>query len=493
MQKFVKMNTEGNDIDNYFKEALDNLQVPPPPDVWGNIERKLDKKRKIYLLSIWTSLAAGIALLIGLGIFFERPASKITITQTTSSHVKPVQQKTSPKGILHNPEASSSNTAKNLAINVSPPEKIVVKGKHEIQFLNADSLHENAMHQQVPGTSSENPPAMNTEAGGADNTQIASAGNTNKENVKLFSPKALSNYLKNSYTMIDTTAGKTKIEKPVVYDHLEIYDEVAEAPKVQRWGLEGQVAPLYSYRNITGSGYEDAKSYFNNTESGIVSYAGVVKINYHVNKRLMVQAGVSYAVLGYANNDVSVITQYSFDEGKNAALSPPTKKNIYLVNNSSGKISLSPALSKSFIAYKIAVSTATLSALSADDASNTKIDAQSVQQFQIVEFPVLARYIVIDRKALSMHLIGGLSTNMLVSANNYVKEGGNVSKVGSNNDLNSFNYSSTFGFGVGYKLQHNMNLILEPSCKYFLNSISTNGYNVHPYAFGIYTGLNFTF
>jgi hypothetical protein len=100
---------------------------------------------------------------------------------------------------------------------------------------------------------------------------------------------------------------------------------------------------------------------------------------------------------------------------------------------------------------------------------------------------------VIDRK-IGFNFLGGLSTNLLVGSNAYYNENGNKVKIGETTDIKPFNYSSILGVGIFYTISKRLNINLEPTFRYYLNSINENSLiKSHPYSMGVFTGLSYYF
>lgn len=488
---------ENKNMDAFFRDELNNFQIIPPAEIWNNIESELDRRKKIYIISIWTSLAAGIALFIGLGIYLYAPkhTNEIAFHPIAKQHNELLV-----KSDLK-PQSSSlkqTSTQLKLVNNNDSIQNIqhAIYSNHAAQLKQLVCLESTQKSNQIVASGMQTVLPENKISQPTKTTDISSKYTLKTQNIIPGLIIAENKNISENRDKEDTVPGKKSLNKQVlVYDASNPFNEYVapEVPKVKRWSIEGQVAPLYSYRNFTGnSDIEEAKNYFNSTESGILSYAGVVKVSYQVSARLSVQAGVSYEVMGYSNSDVSVSELNTSDVSQGLGASSNSAKKIYTVNTSAGKVTPKAPISNGISTIQMRqYALATPLATAEPDPSN-KDNSIDIQQFQFVEIPVMARYKIIDNK-ISLHILGGLSSNILVSSNNYQKNGNEVSKYGSLNDLNSFNYSSTVGFGIGYKLDKNMKLILEPSYKYFINSISNNGYGIHPYSIGVYTGLNFTF
>ena len=115
------------------------------------------------------------------------------------------------------------------------------------------------------------------------------------------------------------------------------------------------------------------------------------------------------------------------------------------------------------------------------------------QRFEYVEVPLFVRYKLVD-KTWNMHMLGGFSANMLVGNEVFINDGDGRSYVGKTKDMSRMNYSTSIGFGMGYRLTDKIQLNIEPQLKYYLRSLSDNP-DVHfkPYSIGVYTGVSYRF
>jgi hypothetical protein len=93
-----------------------------------------------------------------------------------------------------------------------------------------------------------------------------------------------------------------------------------------------------------------------------------------------------------------------------------------------------------------------------------------------------------------LQLMGGFSTSVLVANNAYAKDLAGSERIGETRDMNTFNYGTNIGFGVGYGITNKISIRVEPQFKYFLGSLSNNSnINFKPYTIGVYTGLTYEF
>ncbi len=56
-------------------------------------------------------------------------------------------------------------------------------------------------------------------------------------------------------------------------------------------------------------------------------------------------------------------------------------------------------------------------------------------------------------------------------------------------------FSSSLGMGMEYSITNNLSLNLEPTFRYYLNPFNNVAglNNLHPYSFGIFSGLSYKF
>ena len=120
---------------------------------------------------------------------------------------------------------------------------------------------------------------------------------------------------------------------------------------------------------------------------------------------------------------------------------------------------------------------------------NTSLD----QNLSYLELPVVLRYKLVD-KTIGINLIGGLSYNLLVHNSVYTTLDGNKYPIGDTKGINPLTLSSSLGMGMEYNFSDKLSLNLEPTFRYYLNPFSVNtGTSIHPYSFGIFSGVSYKF
>ena len=507
------MTKEKFHIDNYFTDGLNDLEVTPPPDVWNNIEKHLDKKKKVRIIFIWSAMAAGLLLLIGIGSYMNSELQQNTnITKQPSIAIQ--QHKASKTQSLSNSPITNKNNSdviygsqenKDVPLHNNQNNSVVSSAPSSKKSLDKD-IQETAElknNQLIENFSNSNNSSLKNESNQID--QVALSNQNNKTKTNYLIPFGSNLQSKTKQGLILQPSNFQEVSPTNETDFLipEIA-ETREVQKVNKWSIAGQLAPLYSYRTSNQTNTSDQ-----NKEKGLMAYSGGIKVDYKTSRRFSIQAGIYYSIMGQTVENIKIS---SIPTGNQVAVSTPdqvtsSKGNINIIvlstSNSMGPIvnrnqnsssNLNVAGSKVFYGNSSPNSKNDL----LQSYNNTGIVANAkngniVQKLDFIEIPLLARYKIIDKK-MGIHLLGGFSTNFLI--NNYatLNQDGNSENIGQTEGLNTVNYSSTIGFGINYEIFKKIDLSFEPTYKYYLKSISSNKDNVfRPFSFGLFTGLTYKF
>lgn len=523
-------NDKGNRIDNYFYEGLDNLNVIPPADVWNNIAENLPRKSNNRAMFIWIA-AASITLFAAVGswmYFYSGKASFENTILVTKENTGTKAKNSDPSDITVIESQSSIETKSHsdaIAVNegnnyettpeseIESGEKTSTANKNATIAISDPSIQDNnqqVVHATLNANTSANASAQVEVAEDSEitvaNTSVAenqdkTADNNihaqideNAQNLRIakLNPIELSNIPSPEQGILSIELETTPDSLPRYEDVYAMIDEPQDNKGKNRWAIGGQMAPLYSYRNITEVNAPGlTKASMNEIEKAVVTYSSGIIVDYEASSRLTFQTGVSYMKMGQEINNVSNFTK---TDTKSAYLANVSKEYARSagnpVTNSTGTIvteSVPLYFSGSVNADFMSYAPGNLATQPAD------LDSKNIEQsFEFIEVPFLAKYKIINRK-INVHLLGGVSTNFLVNNKSILKSESETVK-GKTTDVEKLNYSSSLGFGVAYKLSRNLMLSVEPTFKYYLNSFnSTDAVKLHPYAFGVYSGLSFKF
>lgn len=262
-------------------------------------------------------------------------------------------------------------------------------------------------------------------------------------------------------------AEDTKKLEELLQPKNEKEEAIAEA-KVDRWQVTTNVAPVYlGSASKAGSAIDpqfasNGKSYNSSTSYG-------VGVNYAVNKRLTVRAGLNKLNLSYNTNDVMFFAAIS--PPAIAAINPnPTGAFIQVMNPDEAHLGMEN--------FELSIRDENMGTLK--------------QEMGYYEVPLELSYKLIDRR-FSISVIGGVSTLFLDQNRLSVLSPGMSARIGEANNLNNVHYSSNFGIGLRYRFLKSLELHCEPTLKYQINTFSGNDGNFRPYVVGVYSGLSFSF
>jgi Outer membrane protein beta-barrel domain len=440
------MSEKGANIDLLFRNGLKDYEVLPPPGVWDSIHSKVKiKSRPLILLRV----AAVITVLLTVSFLTYRWSREIS--STPSESVLSVNGPVSLPDItvpFDNPKTSVSR--KNLQ----------VKNSSDFIAMPADevTISEEAVADVSPIS------MLNIRE-----TKDLSIGNSARLSGQRLTPQ--------SYYQVNSAEIK--------YHDLPYNPENISTKPVNRWSIAAMASPTY-YSRIN-SGGDELSSQLMSSEQQLFSYSGGVSFSYKISKRFSIQSGLYYSSLGQkvdGINSFSGFGQYNTSKGDHSfeVLTATgtvftSNPDVFLSSNGADRI----------------VTAYTRDVFDPKKASLQPVSSSLSQNFSYLEFPVIVRYKIVD-KTIGINLIGGLSYNLLVHNAVTTTFDGNVYPIGDTKGLNPLSLSSSFGMGMEYNLSGKLSLNLEPTFRYYLNPFSVStGTFMHPYSFGIFSGVSYKF
>ncbi|MDQ1771870.1 outer membrane beta-barrel protein [Labilibaculum sp. A4] len=500
-------------MDSLFADGLKNLSVPPNPKVWEGINSQLmaAKKKRLFAIYMWTGVAASILLLLVIGNHYFSGQSNYNMQLNTLSENSASHQNDSVRNFDQQIDSkTNSSTKKELTNNVNTSDELYVSENKQEEIMIADKV------SHKPNLGDANSPEIfnngNTSSllskfPDSNGTEIrASKLNTaflsNKKDLAFLDSEFV-NGLMNRKTkeklsnfeydlpsqLVPNTSQLAKQQDLVLLaDEIQIQKNILaieqlghDKNKENRWSIIGQVSSSYS--SYSG----DSKG--GNAGSGIWSVGGGAKVNYAMNEKLAVQTGIVYNRFGQdmsargGSRDGLMYADPIFGSDENFVNNEVVLTRTYPEHTAAGPIKLSGG------------SNLPMTAASGDKISSSYSPSSSedlIQSFKSIEIPLLMRYNLIQKR-VGMFVSGGLSANMIVGNGVYDQSQGNK-KIGEIDGIRTTNFSSQFSFGLEYRLNSKLQIGLEPSVKYYLNSISTsNQYDYKPYSIGIFTGIRYDF
>jgi opacity protein-like surface antigen len=434
------MDDRGVNIDIVFRNGLKEYEVLPPQDVWKNIQPVVRKKQKPLAI---LRAAAMFAVLISLSFLAYKFSREIPAGLEGPA-------------IASNPE---SFTPPAEIISAALPDAAISQDR----MLRPGTINDDQIVRPV-NTDNIVPTVMEFESTPESNE--LQNNNRNKQADFLALDYNGSGYLEmnqaNSLDLPDYTNRK----------------------EPNRWTISALMSP--TYQSQFSSGQNDAVSQAIALEQTVISYSGGLALAYKINKRLSIQSGLYYSTIG---KELTGIAAYSGFENQFYTKGSPN----FTVLTSSGTVHTSNNdifLTDGLYSDRIQTDY-NINVFDPVKASLTYLDNSIRQNFSYLELPVVLRYKVVDR-ALDFNIIGGLSSNLLVDNSVYASKGKTL--IGSTEGMNTIIFSSTLGMGMEYNFSGNLSLNLEPTFRYYINPFNNiPGMSIHPYTFGIFSGLSYKF
>jgi hypothetical protein len=483
--------------DRTFRDSLKDFRQVPPERVWKGIADTLEGDRRKARVAWIGRIAASVALILAAGsvwfLLHRTPDREVVKSEVEEAPAAIPGQSGTEAGMAQGggPETERVSGTGNRAELKTPDRPEPQTGRDLEARYGAET-------GGGPGYSPETRPSEemiaveNVLSGGESGGTGFAAGSVPLQPISSRHPDRLVAYTPGTGYALAVHARTEAL--PLREKGIDVFEEFGEEghPVYDKWSVGGQVSPLYSYRNL-GEVPEAASSrgVYNDVESGVFSYAGGVNLNYFPAKRLSIQSGIYYSRMGISISDAYMA---SIDNRTYNQSFPPAQ---LAVSNSSGQIELGPDKTNSIIASiggKNEQFTDTWNNVPSGTPTVQDIRTGDVlQHFEYLEVPVILRYRVVDRK-MGLNLLGGLSTNFLVGSNVYFEEGGSREFIGNTENLRIVNYSSVLGLGLQYSIMRNFCINLEPTFRYYLNSINSfSGIGSHPYSVGFFTGISYSF
>lgn len=440
------MNEKGANIDLLFRNGLKDFEVLPPPGVWDGVHSAVKSKSQSYL---FLRVAAVVTVLLTLSFFTYRWTR----------------------------ELSGGTSGPVIAFNVPVSSPVITESVANPQYFPLKKLNPVNSSSGVL-SETENPGTIqqvNETATFPDQIidfqeikNLSFAGNEVSRRLFL--------------TPLNTSWGNSVTIK---YPDLQYFPENITTKPKNRWSIAAMASPTY-YSSFS-SGSDELSKQMAASEQPLVSYSGGVALSFKISKRFTIQSGLYYSSLGQKVDGINTFSgfqQYVNTKGDHN----------FEVLTSSGTVFISnPDVFLSANGSERINTEYTVDVFDPKKASLQPVNSSLNQNFRYLEFPVFLRYKLVD-KMIGINLIGGLSYNLLVNNTVYTTFDGNIYPVGDTKGLNPLSLSSSLGMGMEYNISNKLSLNLEPTFRYYLNPFSvTTGSYIHPYSFGIFSGISYKF
>lgn len=439
------MDEKEANIDIVFRNGFKDFEVLPPQEVWGNIQPVIGKKQKQFIL---LRIAAVVAILLTIGFFVNKWNDEIPVV--SENQILTVIGESVP--LMENPPAKSNS-------------KLIETGESKVASPKRNLIEETKTLKGRPDDETIITPVPEIPARSAllASTGILSLAGQTKSIIKSQNTDIF--FIQNLNTNILPQS------EPVKVTH--------------RWSIAAMASPTYFSQ--FNSGKDDLSKQMMASEQPLVSYSGGVALSYRVSKKISIQSGLYYSSVGQEVDGISSFGGFQQFNNTKGTRNFEVLTSSGLIYTSNSDVFLTDGIGDR-VQTQI-----TRDVFDPEKASLQYLNNSLKQNFRYLELPFVLRYKVIDR-SLDINLIGGISYNFLVNNSVYTINDGNRYPIGKTEGLSVMTFSSSLGMGMEYSFTKSFSLNLEPTFRYYLNPF--NGLpetNIHPYSFGIFSGISYKF
>lgn len=456
------------DFDKMFQDKFQDFKVPAPAGAWEAIESSLDKKKKRRLPIFWWSVAAGLAVLLSLGVYYTQGNKfnpEIDIVQSTDESTQKPQ------------------TSDKVEESLLPTSEIKVSDQTS-ETSDADIAHQEATEQ-----SKEIKTASSSRSSYYANESASTATKSSHKAIAGLSPSETSKQHNEVYYDFEEDedcelewdeqpsfdfAGLFNLEQANKEETIEVLESLnpdankeeknKQSDSSSKWSVGAQIAPMY-YNSLSQGSSIDTQ--FNeNSNSGDLNVSMGLQFAYQINDRWQVRSGINQVNLGYNTADINVAYNNSDLALENVVYSnqvpyTPVSDNRLYQLHAEGKGNRIELI----------------------DVPNARLS----QSIRYIEVPLEIEHQIIQSK-FHWSLIGGMSSLFLTQDEISLKGDNFNHKIGSASNLRKTSFSTNIGMGLGYNFSAKWMFRVEPVFKYQLNTYSES-VDFKPYMFGVYSGL----
>ena len=493
---------DNNQLDELFRSKLGGFEQEPPAYIWSRIQEQQagSKRRLLFFYLKGAGIAATILLAFLLGWQLQHEPHKTTPVLT--------------EGQMHKTEVPDLTNTQNQPVETEVEQSLskethaVPNPKNEVYAATINKAPVN-IHERNSSESPEDEVIAALELAKENKENLTNSEIRKQETEQFHLLQLLNIQLDKSFNrqaqlaemkkeMQDTSSiALNPLELTVVAENARLVAQNNVEDQSGSWQLSAMVAPGYAVNQGSQShNYESSMAYSASTED--LNLSGGITIEYKNHKRWSVQSGVYYNKLGQTSTNHASNSEMSYDSPAPGAptVGADLSSAYYntVVKVASGQMQMNTAagvVEIDNLPTNARLSNSFESLTTSDGILLTETDFE--QRFEYIEVPLIFRYQLIDA-VIDMQLLGGFNASVLVANNAYARSEYGRERIGETRDMNSVNYSTSFGFGLGYGLSDKISIRVEPQLKYFLGSLNNNSeVDYKPYTIGIYTGLSYQF
>ena len=451
-------------IENLFRDGLEDNEEAPSPQVWNGIDKTLDKDNVVSIRKKYTSLkrVALVLLFLLLGL---------SIYELSNRHNKNNLAKQNKEERVNKKPVNDSNS-KDVSANITDPKKINDSARRNNYQQNTANNN-----SAVDKSFSDNSDVLNSSANLKHNKFFSKAvykiNIQNAEPVKDFDEAVINNYDKetgiqlpllrqlNNVTIeriIRDSVVSKKLLQPLannkIIPDVEPLNTVASNKKIKKGKPSRLSAGLFfspdiaSYHLQTdkpGNQPDNATKIEKGERHEFSSTTGLL-LDYKLNKRFTLQTGLMFSNINITVNPETIYAQ------------PDNNGNIkYRLNISSGYGYLVPSFQNSPAI-----------------GDSIKITA-TIHKLRYLGIPIAVKY-SIPKGKLTIEAMAGVTTNFLTmgKVETDIQQGphNEIDILNKIEGLKPIYFSGFAGIGAAYKLTKKLSVTLMPTARFALTSIN---------------------
>lgn len=510
------MEKKFTNIDDVFRNSLQDFQTEPPAYVWDNINSALDKagnKRKHRLWWLFGSGAAVVAAFVS-GYYLSNvykstqmaqdlPSTEQVLPIDVDSHSTNESHKSSSDSNVKSESNShlSENDSKSADEHASTKETAsttkeksyaTTHQRHKKKVVHQPLFNSNDMRDKLDDKSSTADVTMEKSDKFDNNTKseksmlVDQTEKDQAEPIAIDMSQQIDNQENNEapsqannmqFAELALQAGAL-VEKP----QIDLYDDL-QPPNTYfpLFSISPFFSPMYAIRNSSNNEslydpiYPGSDDRFN--QNTYYSYQTGVLLGYNFNRSISLHIGCTYNQITHGVNKNQLQSKPFSQAGNDSML---------ILQTSAGELEgifVDPNLDNPIDGPILYLQ---------DGIMQHPID-RIVQTFGFIEVPVLVKY----RLALSrvgLLFTAGMSTGFTVRNDAYAENDFESVRFGQTRDIRNVNFNLVFGAGMDVQITPWMYFTFEPTVRYSLMNWSTReGVKINPIMIGANTGLSFRF
>ncbi|MBT8234864.1 MAG: PorT family protein [Bacteroidia bacterium] len=478
---------EKENVDNLFRDTLDDFAQSPDPKVWDRIQASLDKKaqRKRRVIPLWWQVG-GVAAAMALILFLLLPGNEsdslvpaIEEVTTTPSQATPANEDSED---LNSTKETQGEVTKVNSVRTAVGTKTSSPSRTTIEVAVTEAA--TTAKEKSPSTNAGEAEVFNP-IPNADPAVAQIDSETDKGSDFTFDVPVATKALNTEEETLGIATNETPAvaetqKEDATKEFRDLFEEVSdeEIPQSKdsdgKWAVGPSVAPVYYTASGTGSPIDNA--FVNNDKAGNINMSYGVKITYELSDKWQLRSGLHKVDYTYDTNDI--VFSSSLSTTANASIRNidfASTSNYLVVESSTLPVTKAGATGSDEIAAK-----------------NPARSGTMIQEMGYLEIPVEINYVLLDKK-VGVNVVSGLSSLFLLDNVVNLESENGTTEMGTANNINSLNFSANFGLGIDYDISKKVKLQLEPLIKYQLNTFSNTAGQFRPYSLGIYSGIQYKF